>query len=193
MLVKDVMRKAVCIGPEESVAAAARMLKQRNIGCLPVCEAGRLLGMLTDRDIAIRSVADGRSADRMTVRELMSVDALWCSQDDSVHTAAELMRGAHVRRLVVLDHQRHVVGVVSITDLRGGGSERRPFEIVFYKEILDHAGFTHRSELMRVTVAQGSREAAIEDAMCEFQAYTHVADWRVAADGYEVIDTHAGQ
>lgn len=193
LVVRDVMKRAVCVGPDESVAAAARKLKQSNIGCLPVCDDGRLLGMLTDRDIAMRSVANARSAERTTVREVMSVDALWCSQDDSVQTAAALMHGAHVRRLVVLDRQRHVVGVISLTDLGGGASERRPFEIVFYKEILDHAGRPHRSELMRVTVAQESREAAIEDAVWEFQAYTHVGDWRVAADGYEVIATHAGE
>jgi CBS domain-containing protein len=194
MLVRDVMKRAVCIGPDESVAAAARKLKERNIGCLPVCEAGRLLGMITDRDIAMRSVADARSVEQTTVRELMSSGAMWCSQDDSVHTAADLMHGAHVRRLVVLDRERRVAGVVSLTDLGcGTSSERRPFEIVFYKEILDHAGHAHRSELMRVAVAQGSREAAIDDAVWEFQAYTHVTDWRTAADGFEVIATNAGQ
>ena len=192
MLVKDVMHRAICIGPEETLAAAARKLKAHNIGCLPVCESGRVLGMITDRDLAMRSVADGRSAEQVAVREAMTVDALWCSEDDSVHTAADLMHGAHVRRLVVTDRRRHVVGVVSMTDLGGAASERRPYEIVFYKEILDHAGLAHHSEVMRIAVAQGTRDEAIQDAVREFARSRQVGDWRAAADGFDVIDTHAG-
>lgn len=194
MLVKDVMHRAVCVGPQENVVAAARKLRDEHVGCLPVCMGGRVLGMLTDRDIAVRAVAEGRSPNEMTVREAMSVTAFSCAPDDTVEHAAGLMRQAHVRRLVVLDHHASVIGVVSASDVGAldiGGSESRPlpFEIVFYKEVLDHFGRTHRSELMRVPVAQGTCDEAIRAAMREFEVVRQVNRWDVLADGYEVIGT----
>ncbi|PMS36648.1 CBS domain protein [Trinickia symbiotica] len=119
MFVKDIMRKAVCVEPDVTLAVAARRLKELNIGCMPVCSGTQVLGMLTDRDIAMRAVADGRSAETMTVREAMSVGALYCFEHDTVQTAETLMKNAHVRRLVVLDHRRRIAGIVSITDLSG--------------------------------------------------------------------------
>ena len=84
MLVRERMKPAVFLEPDESLAAAARKLRKDNIGCLPVCQDSRLLGMITDRDIAMRGVADSRDANHMRVHEAMSVDAICCSKDDSI-------------------------------------------------------------------------------------------------------------
>jgi CBS domain-containing protein len=186
MFVKDIMRKAVCVEPDVTLAVAARQLKELNIGCMPVCSGKQVLGMLTDRDIAMRAVADGRSAETMTVREAMSVGALCCFETDTAQAAGTLMKSAHVRRLVVLDHRRHIAGIVSITDLGGCASQRRPFEIVFFKEILDHMGTVHRSELMRATLARTAETEAISDAIRQFEQTRHIGDWRLLADGYSV-------
>lgn len=184
--VKDIMRKAVCVEPDVTLAVAARKLKEFNIGCVPVCSGKQVLGMLTDRDIAMRAVADGRSGETMTVREAMSVGALCCFEDDPVQTAETLMKTAHVRRLVVLDRRRHIAGIVSTTDLGGCTSGRRPFEIVFFKEIQDHLGIGHRSELMRATVARAAEAEAISDAIRQFEQTRQIGDWRRLADGYVV-------
>ncbi|MEM5345303.1 CBS domain-containing protein [Paraburkholderia azotifigens] len=188
MLVKDIMRPAICIGPQDSLIAAARKLSDKKIGCLPVCDRGQALGVLTDRDIAMRASAHGRNLTDMTVREVMSVGALSCLLDDTVERAAQLMQQFHVRRLVVVTREKQVVGVISTSDISGFISQPRPLEVVFYKELLDDSGHAHRSELMRVTIATGSREEATSAAIREFEQIQHVGHWRMVADGYDLLD-----
>lgn len=193
MLVSERMKPAVFLEPDESLAAAARKLRKDNIGCLPVCQDSRLLGMITDRDIAMRGVADSRDANHMRVREAMSVDAICCSKDGSIEKAAAVMRDAHVQRLAVVDEERHLVGVISMTDLEGGGSERRPFEVIFYKEVLDHVGLPHHSELLRVSVAQGTKQEAVGTAIRQLEETKRVANWATVADGYDVLSIHVDE
>ena len=81
MLVRERMKPAVFLEPDETLATAARKLRKDNIGCLPVCQDGRLLGMITDRDIAMRGVADNRDPNHMRVRDAMSVDAICCLKE----------------------------------------------------------------------------------------------------------------
>lgn len=193
MLVSERIKNAEFLEPDQTLTTAARKLRKDNIGCLPVCQDGRLLGMITDRDIAMRGVADNRNPNHMLVREAMSVDAICCAKKDSVEHAAALMRQSHVKRLAVVDADRHLVGVISMSDLENDGSERRPFEVVFYKEILDHAGIPHHSELMRVSVAQGTKQEAIEAAISHFEETKCVSNWTAAADGYDVLSIHLGE
>jgi CBS domain-containing protein len=193
MLVSERMKNAEFLEPDQTLTTAARKLRKDNIGCLPVCQDGRLLGMITDRDIAMRGVADNRNPNQMLVREAMSVDAICCAKEDSVEHAAALMRQAHVKRLAVVNADRHLVGVISMSDLENDGSERRPFEVLFYKEILDHAGIPHHSELMRVSVAQGTKQEAIEAAISHFEETKCVSSWTAAADGYDVLSIHLGE
>ncbi|WP_235026078.1 CBS domain-containing protein [Caballeronia arationis] len=187
------MKPAVFLAPDETLATAARKLRKDNIGCLPVCQDGRLLGMITDRDIAMRSVADNRDPNHMRVRDAMSVDAICCLKEDSAEEAATLMRQAHVQRLAVVNADRRLVGIISMSDLEGGGSERRPFEVIFYKEILGHSGLPHHSELMRVSVAQGTKDEAVQAAIGQFEEATRVKNWTTAADGYDVVSIHVGE
>jgi len=143
MLVKDVMHRAVCIDPQESLAAAARKLRDEHVGCLAVCRGAQVLGVLTDRDIVVRSAAQRRDPGEMTVREAMSVGALCYAHNDTAESAAGLMQRRHVRRLIVLDAHSHVIGVVSATDvglgnLGGWVSRPPPCEVVFYKDCLGY-------------------------------------------------------
>ncbi|MFM0140681.1 CBS domain-containing protein [Caballeronia grimmiae] len=193
MLVSERMKRAVFLGPDETLATAARKLRKDNIGCLPVCEDGRLLGMITDRDIAMRGVADSRDPNHMRVREAMSINAICCAKDDAVEHAAALMHQCHVQRLAVVDADHNLVGVISMRDLEEGSSERRPFEVIFYKEILDHVGLTHHSELMRLSVAHGTKAEAVEAAISQFKAAKQVTKWTAAADGYDVVSIHVGE
>jgi CBS domain-containing protein len=187
MLVKDMMHPAVCVAPRDTLAAAVRKLANEHIGCLPVCDGMRPVGMLTDRDIAMRATAQGRNANEITVREVMSVGALCCSTTDFVEDAVRLMQLSHVRRLIVLDRKEHVIGVISGSDINGFLSEPRPFEVVFYKEVLDHLGHTHRSQLMRIPMAHGTRAEAVRAAIREFEETRRVNPWNALADGYDVV------
>ena len=113
MQVKEVMsRRIIAVSPEETVAVAARLLSQHNIGALPVCSRdGRLRGMVTDRDIVVRCVAE-----HTRVAEIMTRRILAAEPDRSVDEAARLMAREQVRRLPVQEHGR-LVGMVSLGDV----------------------------------------------------------------------------
>ena len=118
MKIKELMtRGARWIEPGGSAAQAARQMKAYAVGLLPVCELGRLVGVLTDRDIVVRAVAEGRDPKSTTAGELMSPDPVWCSEDDELEEAARVMEGWRVRRLPVLDAEHRLVGVVSLDDI----------------------------------------------------------------------------
>ena len=196
MLVKDVMHRAVCVEPQESLAAAASKLRDEHVSCLAVCRGAQVLGVLTDRDIVVRSAAQRRDPGEMTVREAMSVGALCCAHNDTTENAAGLMKQRHVRRLIVLDVHSHVIGIVSANDVGVGNlggwiSHPPPFEVVFYKEVLDHFGRPHRCELMRVPVAAGARDDAIRAAIREFEESQQLSRWDALADDYEVTSAFA--
>lgn len=118
MKICDIMTDgAVSIGLSEPVSAAARLLKSKNIGALPVCDGqGKLRGMLTDRDIVIRCVAAGADPSDVKVEEIMSRGVVFASPFDEVEQAVRLMSGDQVRRLPVVDSGR-LVGMVSLCDM----------------------------------------------------------------------------
>jgi CBS domain-containing protein len=92
------------------------MMAEQNVGALPVCDGSRLQGMITDRDIAVRAVANGRDADTR-VREVMSEDVIWCSEDDDTQDVLGRMGDRQIRRIPVVDANRNLVGIVSLGDL----------------------------------------------------------------------------
>ena len=113
---KDLMSKDVqVIGPDETIRAAAQKMRDGNFGMMPVGAVDNLIGTLSDRDIAIRGVADGKDA-KTTVRQVMTEGIVCTSIDDSVDTAAALMAKHQIRRLPVLDKDKRLVGIVALGD-----------------------------------------------------------------------------
>lgn len=118
MLVKEVMTPSMdAVGPDVTLQETARKMREANVGSLPVWEKGELLGMITDRDICCRAVAEGRDPARTTVREVMSREVTSCFSDDDIADAAQLMERKHIRRLAVLNHDRTMAGFLSVDDL----------------------------------------------------------------------------
>lgn len=101
----------------DTLRLAAEKMKELDIGSLPVCDNGQLVGMITDRDIAIRAVAKGNDPNTSTVREVMSPDVLWCSEDEDVGEAARIMRENQVRRILVLNGAHELVGITSLGEI----------------------------------------------------------------------------
>jgi CBS domain-containing protein len=191
MLVSDVMNAPVCVQAEETLDAAARTFKKENVGALPVCRDRNVIGMITDRDVTMRGVADAHDVTKMTVREAMSVDVLYCFGDDPVEEAERIMRARHVQRLAVLNrYDKHLIGIISLTSMRGDTSERRPYDVTFHKTFLDNRGRPHHAALMQVTVAQGTKEEAIASAIHQFEEMNHLNAWHQLADGYDVTSVH---
>lgn len=118
MHVREVMTPGVeCVDPEDTLQQAAEKMKALNIGPLPVCENDLLVGMLTDRDITVRSTAEGQDPWTDKVRDAMTSGVVWCFDDQEVDYAAQLMKEKKLRRLVVLNRAGRMVGIVSLGDL----------------------------------------------------------------------------
>ena len=104
------------IDRNSTVEQAARMMKELNVGSIPVTENGNVIGIITDRDVVLRNVADGRTAADTRVEEVMSKTVVTATPDMDVHRAADLMAQKQIRRLPVVENNR-MVGIVSIGDL----------------------------------------------------------------------------
>jgi CBS domain-containing protein len=118
MMLKDVMtRDPVVIAPDAMLQEAAQVMRDIDSGVIPVCDGKRLLGMLTDRDIAVRAAADGKDPKATPVHEVMTSDIAYCFEDDDVQKAASAMEERQIRRLIVLDRDKGLAGIVSLGDL----------------------------------------------------------------------------
>jgi CBS domain-containing protein len=118
MKVQDIMTaNPRCVGPGDTLAQAAQVMRALDVGAVPVCHNGKLAGMLTDRDISVRAVADGRDPSRTTVRETMSEGIVYVFDDQDVSDAAHVMEQKQIRRLPVLDRDKRLVGIVSLGDI----------------------------------------------------------------------------
>jgi CBS domain-containing protein len=119
MKLSEIMtRDVVIIQPDVSLQFAAKKMRDRDIGFLPVCDGEALIGVLSDRDITIRALADGMDANIMLGRDLMTTPPIYCFEDQDVREAATIMEENQIRRLVILSREgQRVVGVVSLGDL----------------------------------------------------------------------------
>src|SRR5262245_10998975 len=118
MKISEIMTANVeCIDPATPIAKAAEKMRHRSIGFLPICDNDRLVGTVTDRDITIQSVAQGRDPRLAAVREIMNPQVFYCYEDDDVHKVGQHMQEREVRRMLILDRQKRLVGVVSIGDI----------------------------------------------------------------------------
>ena len=118
MQVREVMTRAVeTIAPEATLEEAAARMKELDVGSLPVDDGERLLGIVTDRDIAVRGVAAGEHPRAVPVREVMTPVVVSCQEDHDLRAAARVMEEQQIRRLPVLDGAGRLVGIVSLGDL----------------------------------------------------------------------------
>ena len=117
MRVSEVMTRHVeLISPDQSIQKAAQCMCDMDVGVLPVSENDRLVGMVTDRDIAVRAVALGKGVNT-PVREVMSAEVRYCFEDDLVSDVADNMADQQVRRLPVLNRSKRLVGILSLGDI----------------------------------------------------------------------------
>ncbi|MEV7994959.1 CBS domain-containing protein [Streptomyces sp. NPDC086077] len=116
--VSDVMTSApVTVEPQTSVTAVARMMRDENIGAVLVTEGERLRGLVSDRDLVVRAMAEGGDPNNTTVADACSADLVTVGPDDDLRIAVEVMREHSVRRVPVVDEGQHPLGIVSIGDL----------------------------------------------------------------------------
>lgn len=124
MKVGEVMSRSVRIAsPEDTVRDAARMMVTLDAGALPVGEADKLVGMITDRDIAVRGIAQGMGPEAK-VREVMTADVKYCFEDQEIEDVVGNMGEIQVRRLPVVNRSKRLVGILSLGDIAVGATDR---------------------------------------------------------------------
>ena len=128
MKVKDAMHKGVeWVGPDTPVTELAKLMRKHDIGAIPIGENDRLIGMVTDRDIVCKGLAeDGFDAQRATARDVMSEGIHCCREDDDLAKAVRHLEMLQVRRLPVINKSRRMVGILSLGDL----SQRAPGDLL---------------------------------------------------------------
>ena len=132
MKISEIMtRDVIIMQPDDSLQSAAKQMRDLNIGFLPVCDGDDLLGVISDRDITIRALADGMDVNVMLGRDLMTTPAIYCFEDQDVSEAAKIMAENQIRRLVVLSREdKRLVGVVSLADLARNETTARSGQVL---------------------------------------------------------------
>ena len=138
MQAKEVMSSNIRIIPSNtSIQAAAELMRQMDIGTLPVTEDGQIVGVLTDRDITIRAVAEGADPGSTSARDVMSRDVVSCYEDEDARDVATVMETNNVRRVVVINRRNEAVGLISVDDL-ALYPETKPFADEVVKQFSKH-------------------------------------------------------
>lgn len=130
MKVKDAMHKGVeWVDPGTPISKIAAMMKKLDVGAIPVGENDRLVGMVTDRDIACRGLTDSKDPAKLTARDVMTKGIIYCRESEDLSEAARIMEQKKVRRLPVLDEDKRMVGMLSLGDVSHAGSRTLTGEV----------------------------------------------------------------
>ena len=116
--IRDVMTpNPECVSEKDSLRDVARIMKDKDTGVVPVVDGKRIIGMITDRDIVVRGLAEGKNLDNVRVNEIMTKSVRSVREDATVNDALELMSGAEIRRVAVVNTNDELVGIVSLGDI----------------------------------------------------------------------------
>lgn len=123
MKVKEIMHSGVAwVDPERNLSDVASIMRKEDVGAIPVGENDKLVGMVTDRDIVVRGLADGSDPLQLKARDVMSKPIIYCLEDEEVDDAVRLMEQKKIRRLPVINKQKRMTGMISLGDIAAMGS-----------------------------------------------------------------------
>jgi CBS domain-containing protein len=175
MKIHSVMNKHVeSIAPTASLVDASRQMARHDIGFLPVVRDAQLVGVVTDRDIVVRCIAEGKDPEATTAEDIMTMEVVCCFRDDLGEHVMQVMLDHGVRRLAVIDHEHRLVGLVSAADLGGGHVPRKKsVKVQFHKVKTDSHGMPHEVLLKTVYVTGvGGKEEAQAKAVKRMEEET---------------------
>jgi CBS domain-containing protein len=131
MKVKEVMHRGVTwVEPNTSVREIAQMMRDGDIGSVPIGENDRLVGIVTDRDIICRGIADSADCNGLTARDVMSKPIIYCRTDDELEYALRIMEKNKIRRLPVIDENKRLAGMLALGDISEIGGEEMAGEVM---------------------------------------------------------------
>jgi CBS-domain-containing membrane protein len=132
---------------------------------MPIVEGERLVGVITDRDIVLRAVSESKDTETATAGDVMSLEVVCCFEDDTTEHAQELMTEHNVRRLPVIDHDYHLVGIVKLSDLQGQETPvKKAIKVTFHKEKTDSYGHPHQVPIRTVYITGAKDKEAAQAA-----------------------------
>ena len=130
MKVKEMMHKdAEYVAPNAKLQVIAKKMRDYDVGSIPVCEGGRIVGMVTDRDIAVRALADGQDVSELEAKHVMSEDVVFCRDTEEAEDAIRIMEDNRIRRLPVLNEAKKLIGMVSLGDISHALSQELTGEV----------------------------------------------------------------
>jgi CBS domain-containing protein len=130
MKVKEMMHKgAEYVAPNAKLQVIAKKMRDYDVGSIPVCEGGKIVGMVTDRDIAVRALADGQDVSELEAKHVMSEDVVFCRDTEEAEDAIRIMEDNRIRRLPVLNEAKKLVGMVSLGDISHALSQELTGEV----------------------------------------------------------------
>lgn len=184
------VRAVVVVAAEAPLTAAAELMRRHRIGCLPVIDDGVVVGMVTDRDLAVRALTRGGDVSDWPVASVMTSGPVCIEADRTLAEAREIMVAAGVRRLIVVDEAGAVRGLLAASDLVEDAPQRAPVhEVAFYRRMFDSHGRPHRIETERLYLSPGvASDDAAPFAIARFERIHGRKPWRMLADDYEVHD-----
>ena len=121
--IRDVMTpNPKCVGEKDSVLEVARIMRDEDTGVVPVLDGKKVIGLVTDRDIVVRGIANGKDATNLRVQEVMTKNVRSVREDGTVDEALDLMSRAEIRRVPVVNQSNELVGILSLGDIASGGN-----------------------------------------------------------------------
>ena len=131
MKVREAMHQgAQWVSPDTSIRELARLMREHDIGSVPIGENDRLVGMVTDRDIVCRGVAAGKNLDNLKARDVMSEGIFYCREDADLQEAVRIMEEKQIRRLPVIDQNKRMVGILALGDISNAGPRNLSGEVL---------------------------------------------------------------
>jgi CBS domain-containing protein len=195
MKIQEIMKtELVTVDPEMPVVEAAKRMRDHSLGLLPVIEDEQLIGVVTDRDLTVRVLAEGLDASRTLIRDIMSIEIICGFPEEPVESAEARMAEEGVRRLPVIDQDRHLLGIVRATHFKGGASTKTAKQVTFVRAKTDSYGRPHDVPLRTLYVTGArSKEQAAEKAVEAFQKELGPAPWSDVATGVQVDEAPEGK
>lgn len=187
MKLNEVMQSDVeTVSPDTPVREVARRMRDGNIGFLPILDGETLVGVVTDRDVVLRSVAQSKDADTTPVRDIMSMEVVCCFDDESLEHAKAMMSDHRVRRLPVISRDHRLIGVVNMADVdREDPLRKKAVKVVFHKEKTDAYGRPHKVPLKTVYITGVKAKEEAEAKAIEQVERESGTSWRNIATDFE--------
>ena len=174
--------------PETPLRELAHRMRELAIGFIPIVEGDRLVGVITDRDIALRGNPETAPA-----RDSMSIEVICCFQDESVEQARQLMAEHNVSRLPVIDRDHRLVGIIKLADIEGQVKPvKKAVKVTFHKDMIDSSGHPHKVTIKTVYITGAKDKEAAQAAAVKQWEEEKGGAWSDDADGVEAEEEPDG-